>query len=294
MRKEKMNMELRDYRVQPDEGVFEQIEHRLRVRRAWRIGGMVAAMVTVAVAVVTFTLIVVGRPPVDTRVEAPVVAKTLLPTSEGQVVMSEEQGDAVTVDDQKSKLMRKPTVPQAQELTEEIPVRQAVVKTVISQPEQETAPTVYGDRDAERMEQTRSIVERSQKTVELQQETSGMTVDAPTDQSQSQPAAKAEVDPVVPVHYDNIVWAPNAIAPNGDVDENRTFSFKYTSEVSQFRIFIYNRGGRRVFSSSNPEFVWDGSADGTALPQGAYVWVARFRDSSGRQREEKGSVIIVR
>ena len=115
--------------------------------------------------------------------------------------------------------------------------------------------------------------------------------------TQPQPAnpSPAKGDPSTgTVHEDDLVWAPNVIVPNGDVDDNRTFKLKYSSEVTQFQIFIYNRGGRLVFNSDDPAFTWDGTSRGTALPQGAYVWVAKFRDSTGHPREEHGTVTIIR
>ena len=97
-----------------------------------------------------------------------------------------------------------------------------------------------------------------------------------------------------PVHEDNLAWAPNVIIPNGDVDENRTFKMKFSSAVSDFQIQIFNRGGRRVFSSSDPAFEWDGTHDGAALPQSAYVWVAQFKGTDGVKRQLKGTVTLIR
>ena len=44
-------MDWRDYREMPDDGLFEKIERRVRLRRWARIGGVTAAVVAVAVAV---------------------------------------------------------------------------------------------------------------------------------------------------------------------------------------------------------------------------------------------------
>ena len=82
--------------------------------------------------------------------------------------------------------------------------------------------------------------------------------------------------------------------PAGDVDDNRTFFMRFTSEVTQFHVYIFNRAGHQVFQSSDPSFVWDGTSKGTLLPQGAYVWAMRFRDSSGKLREAHGSVTLIR
>ena len=44
-----------------------------------------------------------------------------------------------------------------------------------------------------------------------------------------------------PLHVDNIVWAPNIIIPSSDEEGVRTFGLRFSSEVSDFRIRIYNR-----------------------------------------------------
>lgn len=110
----------------------------------------------------------------------------------------------------------------------------------------------------------------------------------------STPAPKAGEPQPEPYHEDDLLWAPNIITPNGDVDKNRTFGIKTSSALKDFRVHIYNRRGQRVFSSTDPNFVWDATYDGAAVPQGAYVWVATFRDSGGKPRSETGTVVVVR
>ena len=105
----------------------------------------------------------------------------------------------------------------------------------------------------------------------------------------------AKSDPIEEnLHEDNLFWTPNIIVPSGDVDANRTFSVKFTSAVSNFHIYIYNRAGHQVYQTSDPSFVWDGTSKGTTLPQGAYIWVMKFRDSAGKPHEERGTVTIIR
>ena len=83
-----------------------------------------------------------------------------------------------------------------------------------------------------------------------------------------------------PYHEDNLLWAPNIIVPSGDKEENRVFKVKSTSAVSNFRMVVYSRDGRPVFSSNDIDQGWDARRDGSLVPQGTYVWIARFRDSA--------------
>ena len=97
-----------------------------------------------------------------------------------------------------------------------------------------------------------------------------------------------------PYHEDNLLWAPNVIAPADDKVENRVFKVIATSDLQDFRMHIYNRGGRLVYSTSDINAAWDATAGGSMVPQGAYVWVATFRDSDGVSRREAGTVTVVR
>lgn len=275
-------MELKDYRVQPDEGLFEQIQHRLRVRRALRVGGGIAAVV---VATAIAVAVVMPRGGEEVAALAPIAVPT-----EPVAATVEPVGTHVTeVREEPQKHVAKSQKPTAVVIVD--PTVQAVPEDVVPAVAPQSVLSVPISSQQPVAVASASVAEEVAPIVVSDAEASEQ---APIEMLSAKPVTKNESAPEVPVHYDNVVWAPNVIVPNGDVDENRTFSFKYTSAVSEFRIFIYNRGGRRVFSSSNPEFSWDGSADGTAMPQGAYVWVARFRDSDGRQREEKGSVTIIR
>ena len=95
-------------------------------------------------------------------------------------------------------------------------------------------------------------------------------------------------------HYDNLLWAPNAIAPAADVDENRVFKVTATSAVSHFHLIIFNRGGRQVFATDDINATWDATMGGVPLSQGTYVCVSKFRDSDGVLRQEKGTVTVIR
>jgi gliding motility-associated-like protein len=99
--------------------------------------------------------------------------------------------------------------------------------------------------------------------------------------------------PVTP-HYDNLLWAPNVIAPAADDERNRVFKVTATSAVSHFHLIIFNRGGRQVFATDDINATWDATMGGVPLSQGTYVWVAKFRDSDGVLRQEKGTVTVIR
>ncbi len=86
--------------------------------------------------------------------------------------------------------------------------------------------------------------------------------------------------------------APNAFAPNGN---NKTFSV-FPVFVSNFEIFIYSRWGEIVFQSNDPNFIWDGSFAGKAMPAGTYPYVIKYADefNPDTELEQRGGVLLIR
>jgi len=80
---------------------------------------------------------------------------------------------------------------------------------------------------------------------------------------------------------------PNVFTPNGD-GTNDVFSIKDKFKVycdPEFSFTIYNRWGKKVFESKDPEFEWDGDGAGV----GTY-----FYTLTSRVRTQTGSVNLVR
>lgn len=71
-------------------------------------------------------------------------------------------------------------------------------------------------------------------------------------------------------------WFPNIFTP-GSEDENAIFRLYSINTYEHFHIYIYNRRGEVVFESQDSHFEWDGTYNGVNCPQGAYVYVCRFR-----------------
>jgi len=89
------------------------------------------------------------------------------------------------------------------------------------------------------------------------------------------------------------LFAPSAFSPNGDgVNDN---FFVVSRLVRQFQIQVFNRWGKMVFESNDPNFRWDGSSmNGETLQEGVYIYLVKAQDSEGDLLEESGSVTIIR
>ncbi len=282
--------DLKDYKAQPDDGLFEKIERRLKVRRAIRIGGTsLAGMAVAGVAVVVVSVLAMQdkSKPVD--------------AAGVQLAMNHEVGVVNEVGNCRiDGFTDCPDVRTAE--------RQGVRMQMPVEDGRAYEPKSESGADASVIS-AHPNVDITLETEPLDSEIEGMLqqmipepvyVEIPSGRpfatTSKDSVEDDEAEAVVPKvgaqtpHMDNLIWAPNAIIPDGEVEENRLFSIKASSELTQFTIRIYNRRGMMVYSANDPSFVWDASG----MTQGAYVWVATFRDTSGHPRQEKGTVVVVR
>ena len=277
-----MTMNIKDYREMPDDGLFEKIQRRLAVRRAMRIGGVVAAVA----AVVTVAAIMLWPKGQEAEMAA-VQQQSAAPVA----VADEPQSMPVAAAEPSAKIAEPMAV------REEMAVQPAVAQAEEAEQELDAAALlpqntpVVADLKVPQENDSREAYRREVGCMPVYIGPADDTVKPAIVINTTAAEAKAGA-PVT--HYDNVIWAPNVIIPNGDVEDNRTFSIKATSEISDFHMHIYNRSGRRIFMSTDPAFVWDATMGGTKVPQGAYVWVATFRDSDGEPRMEKGTVTVIR
>lgn len=279
-------MSLKNYEVQPDSGLFEKIERRLRLRRLARVSGGVAAA-CVAVAAVVWVAMPSRDAAAELSPEAVAVAQrpeAAMPQTVAPV--AEEQTDATRM---------APTRRPIAEMHETVPTYAVEVQKNDAVAVASASVAAAKPAEPAKANAVASPVPAVASPKPVAEPAVASTVVA-TEQPVAPvvPADKAKDPSSTIVHEDNLMWAPNVIVPNGDVDENRTFKLKFTSAVTDFRIVIFNRGGRQLYQSNDPAFEWDGTHDGTAMPQGAYVWVAKFRDSDGRAHQEKGTVTVLR
>jgi hypothetical protein len=97
-----------------------------------------------------------------------------------------------------------------------------------------------------------------------------------------------------------VVEAPNAFRPTSSVDLNKSFFVITNFITDDFSIFIFNRWGELVFTSSERDFKWNGGVNNslsTPAPGGSYSYVIRytssFRPEKGTQ-EKRGGVALLR
>ena len=90
------------------------------------------------------------------------------------------------------------------------------------------------------------------------------------------------------------IWFPNAFSPDGD-GLNDLFR-PVGSNITNYRLLIFNRWGALIFESSDILTGWDGMVKGKMAAPGVYTFDATFESTQypGIIRHEKGTVTLAR
>lgn len=87
---------------------------------------------------------------------------------------------------------------------------------------------------------------------------------------------------------------PNAFTPNGDALNNQFRMVVLEGLALVERMDIYDRWGKLVFSSTDPQAAWDGTVDGKPAPADVYAYAIRWRDGLGALGIMSGDVTLLR
>jgi gliding motility-associated-like protein len=94
------------------------------------------------------------------------------------------------------------------------------------------------------------------------------------------------------VYSDFRFYIPNSFTPNSD-DRNEKF-FGKGAGIMTYNMQVYDRWGKLVFESNDPEYQWDGTTGGKVSPQGMYVYRFNVRDMNSNWHQYTGEVYLIR
>ncbi|RMG55719.1 MAG: PKD domain-containing protein [Bacteroidetes bacterium] len=101
------------------------------------------------------------------------------------------------------------------------------------------------------------------------------------------------LDKVVEVKEVTTVAMPTAFSPNGDGINDFFRAGLYN--MQDFNIQVFNRWGRKIYESDDPNFAWDGTTlDGKPVREGVYVYVVNAIDFRGTQYTESRTLTVIK
>ncbi len=104
--------------------------------------------------------------------------------------------------------------------------------------------------------------------------------------------ADASLSNEICVNFPPTLFMPTGFTPNGD-GLNDLFS-SAGEFVETFKLDIYDRWGKLLYSSENVREGWDGNLEGIAVPEGVYVYRVKVKGYNGQFLEKEGSVTLIR
>ena len=100
---------------------------------------------------------------------------------------------------------------------------------------------------------------------------------------------------LVRVFNDSLVqiFVPTTFTPNGDGTND--ILYPYLSGIKQFHFFrVFNRYGKLLFETRNPDAGWDGTVNGVKQAMGVYFWVGEGTATDGSIIQKTGQVLLLR
>lgn len=99
----------------------------------------------------------------------------------------------------------------------------------------------------------------------------------------------ASVEVNIDEFCDCFVTYPNIFTPNGDNWNDFFIPINYTGcEFENYQVTIFNRWGKVVFASSNPDQFWDGKNNGNECEAGTYYYSLKYTFLSGNGNQKEG------
>lgn len=103
---------------------------------------------------------------------------------------------------------------------------------------------------------------------------------------------QSEFQLIVNVFDDFLIMVPNAFTPDGV--KNQYFKPQFRG-IASLEFYIFNTWGELIYHATSLEDRgWDGTLNGRSVPNGNYVYKARFVSRSGETGEKAGVFILIR
>lgn len=92
---------------------------------------------------------------------------------------------------------------------------------------------------------------------------------------------------------ESVLVFPNAFSPNLD-GANETFKAKEVRSIVSFKGMIINRYGQKIYSTTDPEFEWDGTFNGRPVKEGVYFLHVVAKGADGKDYHIRKDINLLR
>jgi gliding motility-associated-like protein len=109
----------------------------------------------------------------------------------------------------------------------------------------------------------------------------------------NQYSCSASVTKTVQIWPEFRFWIPNAFTPDNNF-LNEVFK-PFVIGVENYRFYVFNRWGEKIFFTNRPEEGWDGTFQGKPCKSDVYAWLIEFKNViSGQTEHHAGHVFLQR
>lgn len=291
--------DLKKVKVEPSPEVWPKVEKTLHRRMLLRRVAIAVTVVAVAVPVVLLVADV-AAPAINKTVNQQ-TSKYPAETVVAQTAMSEELADRVLDGSAVESATQKRVGSATQDMVNQsiVSASASVLDEAVAEINVVESPTTTSVVTPH--QQANAVSQHNPQTVERSAYaiSKNKTENAPTrvlDDASILEERKAEtIDSKSPeLPSESVLTIPNVVLPSDDNVENRVFAIHSDSPLTAYRLFIYNRGGRLVFQTTDINNSWDCTHNGEAVQQGTYVYVIQYSDCNGKPFVKKGTVTVIR
>jgi gliding motility-associated-like protein len=100
---------------------------------------------------------------------------------------------------------------------------------------------------------------------------------------------------IVCIVHRPVIYIPTAFSPGSNVEENSVFKPTIIyGDPHDYSMTIFNRWGKEIFQTNNPNTGWDGTDHGKEETVGGFAYLIKFTADDGVLVQRQGIVLLVR
>ncbi len=90
------------------------------------------------------------------------------------------------------------------------------------------------------------------------------------------------------------VYTANAFTPDGDGLNDTYIPVEAYVSSDGYSFSVYDSWGAQIFAATDPKKGWDGSSNGTASPEGVYLYIVKYKVMGETYEEKRGTITLIK